>query len=105
MIFKIFTIEPQYIPGLKDWGKRLMTDFNEEALISLKEENVMMESMNLIETNEGAFIIAFQLSEYTRPSNKSREVNILHREATKHLIQTETFPVSGRWEMLYYLSV
>ena len=84
----IFEIDSNYIEELKKWGIHLMNEVLDEAIMSLKEENCLLEEVRLFEVENKFFIHTTSVSNFNMKIIKGpdSDLNKKHRELLKKII-------------------
>lgn len=75
---RLLEIRPEFVEGWKNWGTKLMGEYNAEALLTLAEEKVLEEHMFLLQIEEKWFLAFFSRGE-NLPANIERQLNRQHR--------------------------
>jgi hypothetical protein len=78
-----------------DWCNKVQNEFYNEALESIKEENVVQETIVKVEINNRLYCLAYMEGECL-PANMNREINRIHAEKKKECIESVDTP-----EILY----
>jgi|GEM_PF-3472941 len=75
----LIEIKPEFVQRWKEWGSKLMGELKEEALITLKEEQLLQEHMFLVEIESKQYLGFFSEGK-SMPANMERLINKLHRK-------------------------
>lgn len=91
---------------LKEWGKRLRSELNQEACETLKEENCISETLYLLNSDEGHFgMFVGVFDGEKKPPNMDKEINKKHMkffdDALLNIV--EPFPIFTAIECVYHL--
>ena len=68
-----------------EWGSKLMSEFNEDAIESIKRENITEETVFLIDLDGKKYMAFFTEGENIQPSDQTMEVNQKHRAILKEI--------------------
>lgn len=94
-----FSIRDDNVIDLMQWGKILMTTRHQEAIKSLREENIIAEFMAIPEQklNDGhELVVAGTVAKGSiRPPNMRRKVNRDHIEITRRLLTRLEDPIDN----------
>jgi hypothetical protein len=106
MDLALFEIDVENISRLKAWGKRLMSDLKEEALITLKEENRMSEAMYLVRGKRFYVLGVSTLVGPLKEANPERLINRQHRAILQEVLRPAQKPyIEGIIELIYHLEL
>ncbi|MCH8888817.1 hypothetical protein IID26_00095 [Patescibacteria group bacterium] len=75
-------IKKEKVEELKAWGKRLMGDLHEEAIASMREENITHEYMGIFEIDGEWYGVGFMQGENIQPAT-DKEINNAHKKIMK----------------------
>ena len=78
--FTKYKLKPNKDSALKKWGKELMRRYD-EALITLEEENIIMEWCLLLSNDEVVFGVISDGK--IKPSDQTKDINRQHRATIK----------------------
>ncbi len=87
LIIKIFEIDQVKRSLLIEWSEYLKLHKN-EVVLTLDEENMLVEGCNVFTENNKEYCIIFGLSgkKGLRETNLNREINVRHKEVFKEII-------------------
>lgn len=96
--FKVTDLET-----LRAWCSLLMSDLKDEAKASLREENVLSESMLLFQDEEGTYFVRGEMKAEGEilPANMQRRVNVIHRYVLRRCMEPCEEREVTRLEVLY----
>ncbi|MGH2613417.1 MAG: DUF6176 family protein [Rhabdochlamydiaceae bacterium] len=97
MKINLFKIEKGKLEKWLEWGHCLMTEHQEEAVETLKEEGLIYEGFCVSEVAGNYYTLAM-IEGYERPTNMERELNQKHREVKRDCLD-KLGPVEKAYEL------
>ncbi len=95
----IFKVKSEHLERWRTWCEELMTSLQGEALITLREEQILQEASFLFELSGKYYIFGFVDGECL-PGDMTKEINIKHKK-----IKEECLERISEAEVLYNLKV
>jgi hypothetical protein len=86
-----YEVNSEYLPQYLSWGRQLMAPRNNEAVQSLKKENIERESSFLLEINGKQFLLFVTISkDAPKEADMNMPVNKEHREMNSKTLKIDT---------------
>lgn len=102
MKYTLFKIKEGKLNVWKDWCKLLSTEFKDEALKTLKEENLLLEGCLVFPVDKEFYVVGYTLENNggVKPTNLTNDLNRKHLEKRKECLE-----LVSRGESEYFLAL
>ncbi|MEK7552246.1 MAG: DUF6176 family protein [Patescibacteria group bacterium] len=89
MKYSLFKVKEGKLQVWKDWCKLLSTEFKDEALKTIKEENLLLEGCLVFPVGKDFYVVGYTLENAggVKPTNLDNNLNKKHLEKRKECLE------------------